>query len=200
LEVKNKIIEVADMLFMKYGLRSVSMDDIARESSVSKKTIYQYYQDKDELVELVTQKYLNLNKEEFEWINNDSSNAIEQLKRASICMRRNLETMPPSLLYELNKYHSKAWKCYLDFKDKVIFEHIKLVLSRGIKEGFFRSEINAEILAIIRIEQVSLCFDHTVFPREKFDFRTVQYQVFDHFVHGLLTDKGREEWKKETLN
>ena len=189
---KEKILEVADGLFHRVGIRSVSMDDIARELAISKKTIYQYVKDKDQIVQLVTQHHIDREMREFDEVLETSENALDELFRLSKCLRRNMSDINPSLLFDLQKYHPGSWDMWLSFKNEFIKNQVLRVIARGKEEGFFRKELHAEILAIFRIESIQLTFDQRLFPKEKFDFTEIQLTIFDHFVHGLLTIKGQE--------
>ena len=200
MDINERIIVAADSLFMKYGARSVTMDDIARELSVSKKTIYQYYKDKDEIVTLVSQAHIEQEKKEFTEISESSNNAIEEIFKISQCIRKMVTEINPSLLYDLQKYHRKAWDLYLDYKTEFIKNSVVDNLQRGIKEGCYREELDVEVIATYRVEQVQMAFDDKIFPRNKFNFPQVQMQLFDHFLHGLLTDKGRKLYKDYQLN
>jgi len=195
MEINERIIIAAESLFMKYGARSVTMDDIARELSVSKKTIYQYYTDKDEIVTLVSQAHIDQEKEDFNKIFETSHNAIEEMFKMSQCMRKIVTEINPSLLFDLQKYHRKAWDLYLVYKTEFIKNSVVNNLSKGIEEGYYREEIDVEIIATYRVEQVQMAFDNKIFTRNKFNFLVVQMQLFDHFLHGLLTDKGRKLYK-----
>lgn len=177
---------------MKYGFKSITMDDIARHLSISKKTIYQFFSDKDDLVYTVTEIHLEQEQKDFECIHLEAGNSIEELFLVSKCLRKNLSDMNPSVLFDLQKYHSKAWRKFLDFKERVFVTGIKACLEKGIKEGNFRSNINVEVMAKLRMEQVQLAFNEDVFPRDKFDFKEVQMQIFEHFIHGITTPQGEE--------
>ncbi len=190
--VKDKILEVADGLFHRVGIRSISMDDIARELSISKKTIYQYVRDKDEIVQLVTQHHIDREKREFAQVLEESENALDELFKLSKCLRRNMSEINPSLLFDLQKYHPTSWEMFVEFKNVFIKNQVLRVIRRGKEEGFFREELNDEILAIFRIESIQMTFDQKIFPKEQFDFTEIQLAIYDHFVHGLLTIKGQE--------
>jgi TetR/AcrR family transcriptional regulator, cholesterol catabolism regulator len=200
--IKDKILKGAEELFMKYGVRSISMDDIARHLSVSKKTLYQHFADKEEIVTMTCKSHLDRHCIEFNSIRDTAKNAIEELANLSGCLKRNVENMNPSLLFDLQKYHPKAWAVWLDHKNKTIRESVVRNLRQGMEEGYFRPEINPEILAAMRLELVQLAFDESVFPREKFRLSDVQMAVFDHFVYGIVTEKGRKLYLKykENLN
>ncbi|MFY0600849.1 MAG: TetR/AcrR family transcriptional regulator [Cyclobacteriaceae bacterium] len=194
--MKEKILEGAEKLFFQFGVRSVSMDDVARELSMSKKTLYQYFTNKDELVSEMARAHMAAEKQEFTDIARNTSNAIEELFNISICLREHMEKMNPSLIYDLQKYHSKAWQHFLDYKNEFIRGTVIDNIRRGKSEGHYRQEIDEEILSILRVETIQMVFDERFFPKAKFHFPTVQMQVFDHFVHGLLTEKGTQLYKQ----
>ena len=196
INIKEKIQRGAEELFMRYGVRSISMDDIARHLSVSKKTLYQHFADKEDIVTLTCQAHLDRKAGEFETIQRSSGNAIEELVQLSVCLKRNMQDINPSLLFDLQKYHPKAWRVWLDHKNKFIRESVVRNLKQGIAEGYFRPDIDPEVIATVRLELVQLAFNQEIFPREKFKLADVQMQIFDHFVFGLLTDKGRKLYLK----
>ncbi|MBX2957290.1 MAG: TetR/AcrR family transcriptional regulator [Cyclobacteriaceae bacterium] len=199
--VKEKILKGAEELFMRYGVRSISMDDIARHLMVSKKTLYQHFVDKDELVMMVSRNHLQRNKSEFEGIWEASKNPIEELARISACMKGNMEAMNPSLLFDLQKFHPKAWAEWIEFKNKYIRENVVRNLMKGMEDGYIRPDINPEIMAAMRIELVQLAFNNEIFPPSQYKLPEVQEQIFDHFVYGLVTEKGKKLYQKcKTLN
>jgi TetR/AcrR family transcriptional regulator, cholesterol catabolism regulator len=193
---KEKLLRGADELFMKYGLRSVSMDDIARHLGVSKKTIYQHFADKDEVVASVAKSHMARQREQFDKIAIESRNPVEELVKISFCLRENLKDINPSVLFDMQKYHQSAWNEWLKFKQKFIRENIIRSLKQGIEDGYFRDDVNMEIIATMRLEQVQMAFDGSVFPRDKFNIPEVQAQLFDHFIYGLFTDKGKKLYQK----
>ncbi|WP_420578611.1 TetR/AcrR family transcriptional regulator [Ekhidna sp.] len=196
MEAKEKILSSAEELFIQYGIRSVTMDDVAREASMSKKTLYQYFDNKDGLVSEVALNHFQRETSEFEEIESQAKDAIHEILLVSQCLRQHVFRMNPSLLYDMQKYHGKAWDQYQEFKQGTIRAHIERNIERGKNEGFFRSGINAKVLSTLRVEGVQLVFNTKIFPREEFDFREVQLQILDHFIHGLLTDMGRKKYEE----
>ena len=189
-EITQRIIEQAGTLFLKYGIKSVTMDDISAELSISKKTIYQYFKDKNEIVSKVAEIHLQQEKDRMEEIRSKASDAIEQLYIYSSCLREMLEGMNPAVLYDLRKYYKTAWNIYLDFKQKVFYHAIADILKQGIKEGYFRKDMDIEVLSILRLEEFQMTTDDSLFPMERFDLKQVQIQLFMHFVYGIVTEKG----------
>jgi len=189
-EVKERILQTAEELFLKYGIKSITMDEIARQLAISKKTIYQYYQDKDEIVYLVTQMRLGRDQQDLCEVFSASANAVEELLRVSEHLRVTTSSTTPSLLYDLQKFHPRAWKIFLNHKRHFILVRITNNLERGVKEGLYRPDIRIDILARLRIEQIQLAFDTQVFPIDQFNFIDVQTHFLDVFLRGIVTEKG----------
>ncbi len=192
MELKEKIIQESGHLFKRYGFRSVTMDEIASYLSISKKTIYQFFKDKNEVVFSATKEILKSDREEFTKITKIAENAIEELFLVSICLRRMVNEINPSILFDLQKYHPDAYVLFHDYKEKFIFSMIINNLNEGINGGYFRKDINPNILARLRVEEVQMSFDNRIYPTSKFDFKEVQMQLFEHFLQGIMTDKGRD--------
>lgn len=195
-DVKTKILKGAEELFMRYGVRSITMDEIARHMGMSKKTLYMYFADKDDIVTSVTREHLDRERQQFDQITQESGNSVEELVKISTCLKQILKGMNPSILFDLQKYHPRAWNVWNDHKNKFIRESVERNLRQGIEKGYFRPDINPEILAIVRLETVQFGFDDQLFPRDKFDLTQVQLHILEHFVYGLLTDKGRKLYQK----
>ena len=200
MDVKERILGESEMLFFRYGVRRVTMDDVAKALGMSKKTLYQYYSDKDELVAEATQAHLDRERIEFDKIFRNSENSIKSLFLISQCMRKSLSEINPSVLFDLKRFYPKSWEYWTEFKDQYIFKSIVENIKKGIEEEYFRPEVNAEILANLRVMEIQILFDRESFPSEKFNFMEVQMQLFNHFVYGITTEKGRKLYKEYLEN
>lgn len=194
--MKDKILRGAEELFMRFGIRSVSMDDLARHLGMSKKTLYQHVPDKDELVLMVARAHMERNKALTESIRREARNPIEELARISTCIRSAMESLNPSLLFDLQKFHQRAWNAWLEFKRGYLRESIVRLLRKGMEEGYIREDIDPEVMASMRIEMVQLAFNSELFSGNRFSLSELQEQLYDHFVYGLVTDKGRKLYQK----
>jgi AcrR family transcriptional regulator len=188
--ISEKILETAGSLFLKYGVKSISMDDIARELSISKKTIYHFFKDKNEIVYLISERFLQEQKDKFDRIQEESKDPIELLYGGTLHAREIFEKINPYVLFDIRKYYSDAWRLYLDFEKNVMFGSLILTLEEGIEKGLFRADIDVHILATLRMEEIKLAFDKDIFPDESFNFKEVQYQILDHFFYGIMTEEG----------
>lgn len=176
---------------MRFGIKSVTMDDLARELAISKKTIYQFFKDKNEVVRLTTESHMEKEIKEFEEIHDQASSAIEEIYLVSRVFRQRILGLNPSVLNDLERYHPDAWEVFISYlkRFKVKLEE---TLSRGIEEGNFRQEIAPNILAVLRLHEIQMCFDPRLFPPNEFDYKQVQLQLIDHFFNGIVTEKGKQ--------
>ena len=104
--------------------------------------------------------------------------------------------MNPSMLFDLQKYHQGAWNLYNQHKMQVISQSVEKNITQGIKDGLFRAELNANILARLRMAMMENGFNENIFPRDQFNFVEVQSQIFELFVYGMCTEKGRKLYLK----
>jgi TetR/AcrR family transcriptional regulator, cholesterol catabolism regulator len=190
MEPKERILVKSNELFNRYGIRSVSMDDIAAQLGMSKKTLYQYYTDKDELVNAVFDIILAVNKNNCTECIKKGENAIQEVFLSFDIMEEMLKTMNPSVLYDMQKYHPTAYKKFDDFKNSFLYKIIKANLERGIKEELYRQEIDTDILARYRLHTVLLSFNPEVFPSNKANLVYIEQQLIECFLYGLATPKG----------
>lgn len=194
-EIEEKIITGSRALFSRYGIKSISMDDIARHLSISKRTIYQFFVCKDSLVYKVCQQHLSDTENYMLKLEQQAGSAIEELIGINEYLKKELLTLNPSLLYDMQKYHRKSWDMFLEHKRSVLQESVRKTIIRGMAEGSFRTGLNADILAILRMEVVQLAFNPDIFAPSKFDFAQLQLHLLDHFIRGLLTPAGLQSWE-----
>ena len=193
-EIKEYIVEEADKLFCQFGFKSVTMDDIAKHLGMSKKTIYQHFSDKDELVTILIEEKLRNQHCAMDICASKAENAVEELFFAITNIHELLSSMNPKLFYDLQKYHPKAWLSFRAFKEQNLGKCIELNLERGIREGLYRSEIKTDILANMRLEQVDLLFSqNNKYTMNKYSLVQVMVEITEHFLYGICNLKGLEK-------
>jgi hypothetical protein len=107
-----------------------------------------------------------------------------------------MEKMNPTVLFDIQKFHPKAWSIWLEYKTECIRDSVQRNLRQGIEEGYYRQDIHIDILSIVRMALVEIAFDDKIFPQDKYRLPEVQMQLFEHFVYGIVTDKGRKLYQK----
>lgn len=196
MEIQERIIVKTHELFMRYGIRSVSMDEIAAQLGISKKTIYQYYADKDALVDGVIDIEVHTNEKECIVHKQQCENAVHEIFLAMDMVHEMLKTMNPAILYDLKKYHPNGFKKFNDHKNQFFYAIIKDNLERGIEEELYRPEINVDILCRFRIACMFLIFDPDAFPPHKTNIGEVLWETTENFLLGLTTPKGAKQFLK----
>ncbi len=192
MEPQERILQKAHELFMLYGIRSVSMDEIANHLGISKKTIYQYYPDKEALVDNVVDIELNCSASECQNIAIICEDPIHELFLSVDNFQEMISMMNPSLIYDLEKYHPNTFIKVNDHKYKFMYEIIKNNLERGIEEGLYRPDIDINIITKYRLATVFLIFNQEVFPQVKYQASNVLNAITDNFLYGITTTKGQK--------
>ncbi len=185
-----RIIQGAEELFLTTGIKSVTMDDIARHLGMSKKTIYQFFKDKNELVIALVKRKLQEDEDQMADIISRSGNVIEEMVNMMKCSEEIFSRINPIVIHEMQKYHPEAWTHFQNFKSGVMIHTMEELLTKGIKQGYIRPDIDVKVIARMRMNLVELGFNSNVFPVAEFNTWTVQQQFNEHFNYGICTLKG----------
>ena len=200
MEPKERIIKEARGLFFRLGIRSVTMDDIAAQVGMSKKTLYQHFADKDELVDNLVDEEVNLMQNETLACINTSSNAIEEIFISMEMANKHFTKMNPMVLFDLHKFHFKSFQKFMEHKNTFLIKVITDNLKRGIEEGNYRADTKVDIMAKYRLQMLMLPFDMEAFPPMQYNLIDVSNAMIENFLYGLATDKGHdliEKYKSE---
>lgn len=192
MEAKERIAVKAEELFMQFGIRSVSMDDIANNLGMSKKTLYQYYADKDELVEAVVNTHINEVEGDCMTCRKEAKDAIHEIFLTMEHIMAEFSNMNPMLLYDLEKFHFKAYNRFKDYKDKFLLQIIRNNIEWGIKDELYREDLNIDVLSKYRIESIMIPFNVAVFPPGKYNLGKTSEIMIENFTYGLATIKGHK--------
>ncbi len=196
MEAKERILEKATDLFMRYGIRSITMDEIASQLGISKKTIYQFFTDKDAVVDAVVDAEIKRNEDKSVHFRTEAENAIHEVFMAMDYMEEMLQSMNPLIMYDLEKHHPRAHKKYRDHIHHFMYQSVKDNLLSGIKQELYRPDMNIDIAAKYRIESVFIPFNQDVFPQHKFKLSDVCYELAILFVHSAASTKGKKMIEK----
>ncbi len=195
-DTKYEIRDAAHDLIMRYGVRSVSMDDIAAHLGMSKKTIYQYYNDKDALVEAIMLNRIECSQANCVSSLRESDNALHEILEAKKYFSELSKTVSPAIVFDLQKYHKKAFLVLKDFKEKFLLKTIAENIERGKREGLYRQEIDTKTITLFRIQSMFVAFDPAFIQATGQEFYVVNDAIMEHFIYGLVTPKGYEKWQQ----
>lgn len=203
LETGLRVKQKAHQLFMQYGLRSVSMDDIASSLGISKKTIYQYFADKDELVDAVVDIEFRKNESICEYDRSNSKNAVHEIFMAMDMVVEMFSSMNPSLVFDMQKYYPKAFQKFHTHKNDYLYNVIRDNIKRGIVEELYRPELNVDIIARFRVESIMIPFNPEFFSKLKYNLAEIEEEFIIHFLFGMASVKGYKmivKYQQERIN
>ncbi len=191
-ESKDRILEKAADLFMRYGIRSITMDEIAAQLGISKKTIYQFFTDKDEMVEAVVDEEMKENENACREFKVNAEDAVQEIFLAMEDMQEMLKTMNPQLMYDLEKHHPGAYRRLKQYKYHFLYTMIRENLERGIKEENYRSGLNLDITTRHRIETAFMIFNQEAFPQNKFPMNQTCQELALLYLHSIINSRGKK--------
>lgn len=186
----SKILARVDALFMRYGIKSVTMDDIARELGMSKKTLYQFVDNKADLLDKALDMHLRQEQELIKEIQKNSKNAIDEMMEIAMHVHKHLRRMNPSAMYDIQKYYKDCWNKVQEHKMKYIYTVMKENLERGIEEKLYRENINPDVIARFYIAKTELIQDELIFPSREYDLAKIHDDYMVYHMHGVASKKG----------
>lgn len=195
-DMQERIKEKARELFLKYGFRAITMDEIASSMGASKKTLYQYYEDKDALVHAVIEDEINKDQQLCGGFFGCGKNALEEMVTTFGMLEEIFSNMNPVVMYDLEKFYPAAFKKMEEHKHAFIRQMIKNNIERGIREELYRPDIDADMLARLRIETIFMVFNQKLFPTEKFNLLKTSKELLTHFIYGIVTIQGHKLFSK----
>lgn len=190
--MKDRILNSAREQFYKYGVKRITMDDIARQLGISKKTIYQEYEDKNTLLMDLAKVDIKKHTDQIEQTAKIAVNAVDEIVKTMKYMSETFAQINPTMLYDLQKYHINAWKHYEAFKTNCVTTVVQKNMKRGIKEELYRSDIDIKILTQLRIIEMEFSLNHDFYNQHQFEFVKVQLELIKHFLFGIATLKGHK--------
>lgn len=192
MEIREKIIAEAKKEFIQYGIRSVTMDDIAQNLSISKRTIYENFKDKNELLKSCLQQMWREQWQKNEEIINNTANVIEAIFQFMQIGINAIRTYNPLFGLDLKRYHSRLWEEETKRIEEDRSNQVHRLLRKGINENLFRRNIHVEIVAKILQEQLNTLSDDRAFPKNAYKMEVVFENMIINFVRGIATSKGLE--------
>ncbi len=195
-----KILDAAEKLFKKYGIRSVTMADIAFQLGISKKTIYKQIENKNDLVARIMNRYIANEKQMCENIAAQPMSALEHLLRIFVNIQKQISEIHPAMFYDLQKYHSSVWKLLEDFQQDYVHRVTEMNLKQGVEEGIYRADINTFVMAKIYVNFIPVLSNVESLTLEGCSAHEIHQEFIKYHIHGIVSEKGRQILLKLTKN
>ena len=197
-EKKEEILKKANRIFHTYGIKSVSMEDISKELRISKKTLYQYVNNKTDLLQKVIDYQFYKDENRIVQVINNNYNAIDTLIEVSKLINEELKEFKPNIImFDLKKYYPDILEYLIDKKRRHFYDYIKSNLEQGIKEGLYRNDLNIDLITKLYIRKMEDMHDPDGFLNGNVSFEKIFEVMFDNHIRGIANEKGINYYEKK---
>lgn len=194
--MREELLENISELFLKYGLRSTSMDDICSHLKISKKTLYQYFTNKDDVAEQVSLHRRENHRAQKILEELKQHNAVEMMWLIKEHIVNDLSSRMPANLFDLKKYHPDVYKRINESEGKFIHSLLTELMERGINEEFFRKDIHIEVQVYLFVKQMSFLGEPEMISELKYPVEIIVSTIVENVIRSLITPKGARELEK----
>ena len=184
-------------LYMKYGIKSITMDEVSNELGISKKTLYQFVADKDELVGKVLDYEIEIRQNQIFNCSKSSYNAVEELLEISEFMNRLIRDQNPATEHDLKKYYPHHYQKILKARREGVYSYILMNLKKGKEEGLYREELDAEIIAKLYLSRSESIHLNDLFTVEEYTSWELFLELITYHIRGIATKKGIVVFEKK---
>ncbi|MFN8297596.1 MAG: TetR/AcrR family transcriptional regulator [Chitinophagales bacterium] len=184
------LLERSRELFMRHGVKSLTMDDIARELGMSKKTIYQYVDNKSELVQLTLEGYLNEERDSVTRMVTEARNSVDCIIVLVSYFLNQTREFNPYVLNDLQRYYPASWNVLNEYRYNYFKNIIAKNIEEGIKEGLYRPDLDADVISKIYIKGFEILLDQELFPQKDYVFVSVYKEFLNYHLRGIVSQKG----------
>lgn len=177
-------------LFMKHGVKSLTMDEIAKQMGMSKKTIYQFVENKSDLIKVTMQDFLDEEQKHMEVIMKKSENSIDELISMIEYFLQLVREFNATTLNEVQKYYPETWRVYNEYRFNFMLGLIRGNLDKGLKEGYYRADLDTDIISKIYILAVEILLNQDLFPTKQYTFINIYSEFLSYHLRGIVSAKG----------
>jgi len=189
MDLKERIIENASILFFQKGVKSITMSDIANELGISKRTLYEVFRDKEELLETCICCHMAKGDKAIEELAEHSDDVIDSIMRIYVQTLEEMRHMNHSVIFDLKKYHPSIYKKIEENQRENVYLLLPL-LNKGVKQGLIRNDVNFEIILWLVKSQFRALINDDFFPKDKYSLNDFIQVIILSFMRGISTSEG----------
>ncbi|MDR0682244.1 MAG: TetR/AcrR family transcriptional regulator [Dysgonamonadaceae bacterium] len=192
MELRDRIIEEASLLFFNNGIKSMTMSDIANELGISKRTLYEVFHDKEELLEKCIVTHMKKADQEMEALIKNSEDVIDTLMQIYKKHLNDMRNVHKTVIHDLKKYHTQIYK-KIECKQKEVTYIFIPLLKKGVEQGLIRNDVNFEILIWLLKSQFKALMADDFIPVDKYSVDEFIRTIILNFIRGIATPLGNEK-------
>ena len=189
---EDSLIEKVLDVFLKNGIKTITMDNVAVLLHVSKKTLYKYVKNRPELVSKAFSCLIWKDQLKIRAIVNKGLNAIEENQEIAEYTILTLSKMNPKVHFDMYNYYPKAGQIFDDYKTTFLTDLVIENIRKGKKEGLYLSEVNEHVMSKMYCNNFDMCFNSNFSPSNQFNFTDFYLTYLMHHMRGMCTPKGIE--------
>jgi DNA-binding XRE family transcriptional regulator len=194
-DLKNILTKVRE-LYTKFGIKGITMDDVAKELGISKKTLYQHVSDKEDLVGKFIDNEIEMRQNQICSCFKEGFNAIEELFEISFFMNKLMREQNPATEHDLKKYYPLQFEKILKVRREGMVNYILLNLKKGKNEGLYRNDMDDEIIAKLYLSRAESISASSLYTVEELTSVKIFIELLSHHIRGIATVKGLKELEK----
>ncbi|MBS4029799.1 MAG: TetR/AcrR family transcriptional regulator [Ignavibacteriales bacterium] len=197
LEIRNRILITSFKLFLQLGISKVTMDELANELGMSKKTLYKYFTNKEAIVrELLEWKMKESEQCCSAIMNNNDNSHVEKIKKIMTFVGEQYSQLTPQFLSDIRRNSPEIWKEIDKWRTKQIMQEFSRLVSDGMNQGVFRNDINREIIVMMYAGAVQYLINPEVLSQFSFSAADVFETIIKIMYEGIFSDDAREKYKE----
>ena len=185
--------------FRRYGVKSMSMDDIAGKFGISKKTLYLQFENKKDLIFRAVSRHSVLKQELINSITEQANDAVDEMVQLAEHTVLEFRQIKPILIYDLQKYYREIWNFVMSSQHEFFIKQMSNNLKRGIMEGFYRTSIDPDIVAKLYVSKTISLVNEELFSLVDYKREHLLRQHLTYHIYGILSNKGREHFEQFNL-
>lgn len=195
--MRDRILAKAGEMFLNLGFKSVTMDDIANELGVSKKTIYKFFSNKASLVDVATQAIHKDVENMIALVKSNNYNAIEEEFAIKAIFKEMLKNAKESPMYQLKKYYPEIHTRFMETEECLFRDCNSDNLKKGIQQGLYRATIDVELIMKFYFTLIFGVFESDLFSGDVKKLVAIEYKVLEYHIRAIATEKGLKELEKQ---
>lgn len=188
--MKENILKRTGEIFQKFGFKSVTMDDIANELAISKKTIYKFFKNKLELVDSTVNYIHELLHNSVTCTCNKGYNAIQENFEVKKIFKDLMKNSDDSPMYQLQKYYPSIYQKLMHKEYNMFKDCMYKNLEKGVKEGLYRKDIDKELVAKFYFSLAMSIYDNKIYTYNKNTINKLGIDVLEYHTRAIATEKG----------
>lgn len=190
--LRERILDLSGQRFRQRGIRNYSMDELAAELGVSKKTVYQHFPNKKDIVLAFIEKWMRQDEEDIKKAVAEHEHPIDLMTAIFQLIQNNLSMINPIMFQDLQRFYPEAWDLMHSFRDRCVRQSVEGQIQKGIEMGLFRADQPTELVIELQLRIIDMLIDLYFDLQGRYSLQLIQYHQMLLLMYGMCNPKGAE--------